>query len=86
MEELQKKKVVETFEISDAYTVLIEPLKQEIESLKYAYKVEGKEAAELKGYYRGLSYILDLIDMYKREGEVQSTKVFQDSPLENKII
>lgn len=87
MEELQKKKIIETFEISDVYPLIAEPIKDEINKLKYAYEVSGEKAAELRGLYNGLNFLFDLIEMYKRQGEVvQSPSMFQDIPEENKLI
>jgi len=87
MEQIEKKNIVEAFEESDAYTILINPIKDEIDSLKHAYEVEGKEAARLKGYVAGLYYILDYIEMCKTEGDAMKARIVrEDIPEENKVI
>lgn len=62
--------VIEAFEQSDAYDLIASEIQADIDSLKYAYEVDGAKAAELKGYYTGLNRFFDLIALYKRQGAV----------------
>lgn len=75
--------VIEAFEQSDAYDLIASELQADIDSLKYAYEVDGAKAAELKGYYAGLNRFFDLIALYKRQGDVAESRK-TDSPLEPK--
>lgn len=72
---ITKKKAIEDFEVSDAYQILSKRYNEEIDSLKPAYKVKGDEAAQLNGYYQGLSFFFNLIDAFKREGEAAQEKI-----------
>lgn len=62
--------VIEAFENSDAYDLIASELQADIDSLKYAYEVDGAKAAELRGRYEGLNKFFDLIALYKRQGDV----------------
>jgi len=86
MEEIQKKNIIETFELSDAYQLLINPITDEINGMERAYEVSGDKAAYLKGKYEGLKFVQDLIDMYKRGGVELNKRIIEDNPEEPKEI
>ena len=67
---LKNLEAIKQFEGIDAYKLIIEPLKQEIDSLKHAYKMKVEDAKRFDGYYEGLKFILDLLDSYKKNGEI----------------
>lgn len=65
--------LLEGFENSEVYRILSGKIQGEIDSLKYAYKVKGDEAAELKGKYDGLSFFFTIIAALKADGDVAQT-------------
>lgn len=68
---LQKIESLEAFEKSGAYKILIEPLKDELESLKSAYDCKTLiELAKLGGYRNGLLFILDEMERIRADGEI----------------
>jgi hypothetical protein len=80
--------IINSFESSDAYTLIGGRIKEEIESLKPAYEVKGDKAAKLSGYYEGLQFFFSIIEAFKRDGEITRDKRLsvEDSSEENKLI
>jgi len=70
-ETLKEYAAIQLFKQSDAYKLLIVPLEERLATLKNAYDCETtEEIATLKGEYKGLSFLIDLIESYNRAGEL----------------
>jgi len=68
---MKNREAILAFERSDAYKLLIEPLKQEREDLKHAYDCTTiREMAMLKGRRLGLDFLIDLMEQYIKDGMI----------------
>lgn len=65
---IKKLSAIQSFKASDAYTLLMGPLEEKIESLKHAYGMKAKEAERFDGLYEGLHFLPDLMNQYEQEG------------------
>jgi hypothetical protein len=69
-EQINEADIVSAFEQGDAYRILVEPIKAELEGLKYAYDCDTlEEMATLKGKRDGLAFILKFIETIKADGQ-----------------
>jgi hypothetical protein len=67
---ISRLSAIEAFEGGPTYPLLVKPLLEKLESLKYSYDCKSlQEMATLKGLKEGLSYLPVLIETIKREGE-----------------
>lgn len=70
-EALKEYAAIQLFLQSDAYKLLIEPLKEKLASLKNAYDCKTTlEMATLRGEHKGLSFTLELLESYNRAGQL----------------
>lgn len=69
-EALKNYSAIKQFEGLEAFKLIIEPLKKELDGLKHAYKLKVEDAKRFDGYYEGLKFVLDLLDAYKIQGEL----------------
>lgn len=77
---LQAHSAVEHFQHSDAFKVLIEPLKEELAALKSAYDCTTlEELAHLKGKRDGLRFILDRMEQLLSAGERAKEQTDKDA-------
>lgn len=68
-ESLKDLAAIQVFKESEAYDLLIKPLQEKIDSLKYSYDCKTLiEMATLKGERDGLMFVIDLISQYERDG------------------
>jgi hypothetical protein len=68
---ISRLETIENFEKSPVYELLIKPLYHQLEGLKSAYDCKNlQEMATLKGLKQGLSFIPNMIETIKREGDV----------------
>lgn len=86
-EKIRLAEVVDTFVKSDAYKLLVVPLLQEIDSLKSAYDCKTvAEIAALRGEYKGLTYLPNLIQAYEKEGQIAKERLLKQQEEEQRVI
>lgn len=67
---LKNLEAIKAFESSEAFTLLILPLQERIESMKHAYKMKVETAKRYDGLWEGLNFVLDLLEQYKQDGQL----------------
>lgn len=77
---LKNQEAIKSFQVSEAYNLLITPIQESLQELKSSYDCKTlQEMASLKGERKGLKFVLDLLDQYEQAGiRAQETIEKQD--------
>lgn len=68
-ERLRNSAAIQQFIKSEAHDLIVKPIEAALGGLKSAYDCTSlREMAALKGEYRGLTFVLNLIEGYQRGG------------------
>lgn len=89
--DITKKAIaIEQFIKSDAHTLIMDAIQEEINKLKNSYDCKTlQEIATLKGEYRGLTFLPNLIAGIRQSGEIaneQAIKIEKKKALESEDI
>jgi hypothetical protein len=73
-----KAATIEQFKKTEAYKLIMGALTEEINKLKNSYDCKTlQEIATLKGEYKGLTFIPDIIVQYEQAGIISQEKVLK---------